>query len=212
MLSSQGGPVAVSSTAKGEYGAAHHMNIRGRKRAEVTANFDFIITCESDTIILELGSVSSSIVRKCTVNSFGSFANSVALTCEQLSMPGVECEISASSLAIAHNPSATHVTVTIHADTQGQQVEGEILVSAVYGSETRSDSIPVVIGGERAVARAPARDLETGSAKDLFLLSGQSNMHGHTTSGTIQFSCQFYFYTKLSFVRLRSISFTPNTP
>ena len=142
---------------------------------------DFTITCQTDRILFELDQVPKSIVRRCTINSFGPFADSLALSCDSSSLSGVDCEMSPPSILITNDPSEKDVTVTIHAsDDIPKEDGGEILISASCDADMRSSSIPVIIGDQPD----DIPPIENDGGVDLFLLSGQSNMHGHTTSGS----------------------------
>mmetsp|Transcript_27820 Transcript_27820/g.50757 ORF Transcript_27820/g.50757 Transcript_27820/m.50757 type:complete len:546 (+) Transcript_27820:146-1783(+) len=160
---------------------------------------DFIITCEADRIVVGLDQeiLPTSIVRRCTVNSFGVFGNHIALSCKaSSSLMGTGCKVIPSSIAIGHDPFEKDVTVTVQlSDTARKGAKGEVLVSASHAANVKSSSIRVIVTGQGrgegqdAVASeesnlSVAQEQESiNNVIDLFLLSGQSNMVGHTLDG-----------------------------
>ena len=165
---------------------AEEPHIRRRRIAALdnpSTESDFSITCQTDRVLFKPDRLITSIVRRCTINSFGSFTDSVALSCDSSLLTGVSCEMSPSSIMISHDSSEREVTVIIQAtDDALAEDEGEVLVSASYVTDVKSSSIPVIIGYQDESDNPPMTMTNEGSV-DFFLLSGQSNMIGHTTSG-----------------------------
>jgi len=160
-------------------------NIRRRRRTtSTTTNQDFAITCETDHIVMVEDQLPSTINRSCTISTFGTFSDSISLSCS--SFPGVDCKVSPSSVTISENPSYVDVTVTIETtDTlvaTGGETEDSIVVTATYDTDEREESIPVVVLSKTDQIKPRNDDVDSNIMTDYFLLGGQSNMQGHTTS------------------------------
>lgn len=173
--------VALSSVVA----SSENSNIRRRRRTidSTTNNHDFTITCETDHIVMVEDQLPSTINRSCTISTFGTFSNSISLSCS--SFPGIVCKVSPSSILITEDPSYVDVTVTIEiTDTlvaTGGETE-DIVVTATYDTDEREESIPVVVLSNTDQIKPRNDDVNTESMTDFFLLGGQSNMQGHSTS------------------------------
>lgn len=164
--------------------SSENSNIRRRRRAtDSTNNHDFAITCQTDHIVMVEDQLPSTINRSCTISTFGTFSNSISLSCS--SFPGIVCKVSPSSILITEDPSYVDVTVTIEiTDTlvaTGGETE-DIVVTATYDTDEREESIPVVVLSNTDQIKPRNDDVNTESMTDFFLLGGQSNMQGHSTS------------------------------
>jgi len=173
--------VIVSSAA---VASSESNNIRRRRRTTgSTTNQDFTITCETDHIAIVEDQLPSTINRSCTISTFGTFSDSILLSCSS-SFPGV-CNVSPSSVSIPTDPSYVDVTVTIETTDTLVATGGEtedIVVSATYDTDEREESIPVVVLSNTDQIKPRNDDVDSNITTDYFLLGGQSNMQGHTTS------------------------------
>jgi len=157
-------------------------SIRRRRIASITNNHDFAITCETDHIVMVEDQVPSTINRSCTISTFGTFSDSISLSCSSLA--GVDCKVSPSSVSISSDPSYVDVTVTIETtDTLAATGETEdIVVTATNDTDEKEESIPVVVFSNTDQIKPRNDDVDSNIMTDFFLLGGQSNMQGHTTS------------------------------
>ena len=156
---------------------------------------DFTITCQTDRIVF-VQNQATSIDRTCTISSFGLFTKNIELSCGG-SLAGVDCNVSPSSIAITHDTDTFNKDVTVTIETTGVVAtqDGKMLITASYDEDERSTHIPVLISSDHQSTERELRqdltsmetedgvDYTRGSLTDFFLLSGQSNMVGHTTSG-----------------------------
>lgn len=173
--------------------------LRRTPTVDESAVADFTITCQTDRIVF-VQNQTTSIDRTCTISSFGAFTKNIDLSCggSSLSLAGVDCNVSPSSIAITHDTDTFNKDVTVTIQTTGDMLvatqEGKMLITAAYGDDERSTHIPVLISSDhQSTERELLQDLTSmetedgvdytrGSLTDFFLLSGQSNMVGHTTS------------------------------
>ena len=159
-------------------------SIRRRRTTSTTNNHDFAITCETDHIVIMEDQVPSTINRSCTISTFGTFIDSISLSCSS-SFPGVDCKVSPSSVLVSSDPSYVDVTVTIETiDTllaTGETLE-DIVVTAACDTDEREESIPVVVLSNTDQIKPRNDDVNTDIMTDYFLLGRQSNMQGHSTS------------------------------
>ena len=143
---------------------------------------DFSITCQTDVLFIPLSGAPLSEVRECTLHTYGTFSKPIELTCEaSASLSNIDCEMSPASIIIEDQHSAMDVTVRVQVGGDNSVHEkGGVLVKATYGMDDRATSIPVVIENELPGVMGPPAKLE--GNPDFFLLSGQSNMVGYTTT------------------------------
>jgi len=88
-------------------------------------------------------------------------------------------------VSIPTDPSYVDVTVTIETTDTLVATGGEtedIVVSATYDTDEREESIPVVVLSNTDQIKPRNDDVDSNITTDYFLLGGQSNMQGHTTS------------------------------
>ena len=149
-----------------------------------SSSSDFMISCQGDSVKVLLDKTPMSVERECTIYSFGPFNDPVQISCEpSSSLTSVNCDVSPQFLDVNVTSLAT---VTIHATASDSLTDeiGEVLIKATYDGKVRMDSIAVVISNEDETAQIePPAEIILDDA-DLFLLSGQSNMGGHSTSGS----------------------------
>ena len=148
-----------------------------------SSSSDFMISCQGDSVKVLLDKTPMSVERECTIYSFGPFNDPVQISCEpSSSLTSVNCDVSPQFLDVNVTSLAT---VTIHATASDSLTDeiGEVLIKATYDGKVRMDSIAVVISNEDETAQIePPAEIIVDA--DLFLLSGQSNMGGHSTSGS----------------------------
>ena len=159
-----------------------------RRRATTATKEDFTIECQTDHIVMVKDQLPSTINRSCTISTYGTFSDSISLSCS--SLDGIGCKIKPSSVLISDNPSyVDNITVTIAIDngillTTTTKEMKDIVVTASYDTDKREEAIPIVILGsaDQIVPRNDDIITTSDTITDYFLLSGQSNMQGHSTS------------------------------
>ena len=87
-----------------------------RRRATTAIKKDFTIKCQTDHIVVMVkDQLPSTINRSCTISTYGTFSDSISLSCSSLA--GIGCKIKPSSVLISDNPSyVDNITVTIAID------------------------------------------------------------------------------------------------
>ena len=187
--------IAVAVVLSSVVASSETSSIRRRRTTSTTnINHDFAITCQTDHIVMVEDQLPSTNVRSCTISTFGTFSDIISLSCSS-SFPGV-CKVTPSSILILADPSFVDVTVTIEtADTliATEETDEMIVVTASYDTDEREESIPIVVLSNTDQIKPRNDDVHTESMTDYFLLGGQSNMQGHTTSRSSLTKNETYF-------------------